>query len=395
MQKITLSFLLLLIALGQGLYAQGVKGNVIIANEKVVGTDYYFDLYLATRPTTTGDIYLADSDFRFTFNNTLFTSPTFQKRDSIVTVGAPPFTFNLNIGYCTFVPTNDTPGNSLLTQESYHTAMSLSMPALDILSIEIPGSTPTDQNSLNDGVAKIDDTAATHRLGRFYITGYDGTGDPSLTISLTGLLTTQVFSYSATPNFTSSAVDIEAASLPVEWLSFTAEKINDKTVQLNWTTGSEINNDRFIIEKRLENGEFVSLDELDGAGFSEVATYYEYKDRSQMAAVVYYRLQQIDFDGTADFSDIVEVHFDAFGAARYSVYPNPASDWITLEVLSERDQAHQYKMLDLRGKTVISGTLAADLGQTRIAVESLAAGTYILQIKNAKGQPINLKLTVE
>ncbi|MFK7925047.1 MAG: T9SS type A sorting domain-containing protein [Bacteroidia bacterium] len=391
MQKLTLSFLLLLMAWGQGLYAQGVTGTVTIANEKAVGTDYYFDLYLATRATTTGDIYLADADFRFTFDNTLFSSPTFQKRDSSVSISI----FSFNIGYCSFVPTNDSPANSIVTQESYHTAMSLSMPGSDILSIEIPGSTPTDQTSLDDGVAKIDGTSVTHRLGRFYITGYNGTGNPSLTVSLAGLLTTQVFSYSNTQGFPSSAVDIEAASLPVEWLSFTAEKLNETTVQLNWVTASEINNDRFIIEKRLENGEFVSLDELDGAGFSETATYYEYQDRSQMASVVHYRLQQIDFDGTADFSDIVEVHFDELGAARYSVYPNPANDWLTIEALSERDQVHQYKMLDLRGKTVITGTLEANLGQTRVGVESLAAGTYILQIKNAKGQPINLKVTVE
>jgi len=395
MQKITLSFFLLLFALGQGLYAQGVEGTITIANEQVVGTDYYFDLYLATSPTTTGDIYLADADFRINFDNSLFTAPTFTKKDSTYSLVVPGFgTFNYIVGYCSFVPTSTNTGDILNTQQTYNSKTVASLNS-NVLSVELSGPNPTNQMTFDNGIAKIDGTVLTHRLGRFFISGYNGTGNPNLTLDFTSLLSTQVCSYAnVAPDFSSSAATMTAASLPVEWLSFTAEKLNDNTVQLNWITGSEINNDRFVIEKRLENGEFKVLNEVKGAGFSEVPSYYDYKDRSPMAEKVYYRIQQIDFDGTADFSDIIEVSFEGL-AARYSVYPNPAQEWLTLEVLAERDEAHQYKMLDLRGKTVMSGTLEAGLGQTSISVDALAAGTYVLQVKNAKGQPINLKVTVE
>lgn len=386
---------MLMLAFAQGVSAQGVKSNIAIGNEKVVGSDYYFDLYIATNPSTSGDLYLADADFRVNFDNTLFSSPTFQKRDSNIVVGSPPFTLNLNIGYCTFVPTNDTPGNTLLAQDDYNTSMALSMPENNVLSVELPGPTPTDQTQLDDKVAKIDGQVAMHRLGRFYITGYNGSGNPNLTIALSGVLSTKVFSYDPAPNFNSSSVELTGSAFPVEWLSFTAEKLDAKTVQLNWITGSEINNDYFVVEKRLESGEFTALDKVDGAGFSSVSTDYTFEDNSPMASVVYYRLQQVDFDGTADFSDVVEVHFDEFGLARYSAYPNPANEWFILEAISEKDQDHRYKMLDLRGKTVLSGTLAAGTGQTRIDVGSLASGTYLLQVKNAKGQPINMKVTVK
>ncbi len=395
MQKFTFSFLLLLFALGQGLYAQGVKGTVSIANEQVVGSDYYFDIYLSTRPTTTGDIYLADADFRITFDNSLFTNPTFSKRDSTYSLVVPGFgTFNYTIGYCTFEPTNNIAGNILSTQQSYN---SKTVPSINgnVLSVELSGSNPTSQTVFDNGIAKIDGTALTHRIGRFYISGYNGSGNPNLTFDFTSLLATQVFSYAnVAPTFSSSAADIDAGTFPVEWLSFDAEKLNDNTVQLNWVTGSEINNDRFIIEKRLENGEFKALGEIKGAGFSEVPTYYDYTDRSPMAAKVYYRIQQIDFDGTTDFSDVVEVSFDGLGA-RYAVYPNPATDWFTLEILAEREDVHEYKLLDLRGKTVMTGNVEAGLGQSKIEVEALPAGTYLLQIKNAKGQPVNMKVTVE
>ncbi|MEL7535013.1 MAG: hypothetical protein AAFN10_27165 [Bacteroidota bacterium] len=284
MQKITLSFFLLFFALGQGLYAQGVKGTVSIANEKVVGTDYYFDVYLATRATTTGDLYLADADFRITFDNSLFTNPDFFKRDSTYSIVVPGFgTFNYVIGYCSLEPTNNIVSNVLSTQQSYN---SKTVPSINgnVLSVELSGSNPSSQTVFDDGIAKIDGTTLTHRIGRFYISGYNGTGNPNLAFDFTSLLSTQVFTYAnVAPTFTSSAADIQAATFPVEWLSFTADKLNDNTVKLNWVTGSEINNDRFVIEKRLENGEFKSLGEMKGAGFSEVPSYYEYEDRSPMA----------------------------------------------------------------------------------------------------------------
>lgn len=395
MQKITLSFFLLLLALGQSLSAQGVKGTVMILNEGAIGTDYYFDIYLSTRPTTTGDLYLADADFRITFDNTLFTNPDFLKKDSTYSLFVPGFgTFNYSVGYCSFEPINNITGNILSTQQGYNNKTVTSINN-NVLSVELAGSNPTSQMVFDNSIAAIDGADSTHRVGRFYISGYNGIGDPNLTFDFTSLLSTQVFSYAnVAPNFVSSAADIEEASLPVEWLSFTAEKLNDNTVQLNWVTGSEINNDRFVIEKRLENGEFKALSEVNGAGFSDEPSFYEYKDHSPMAAKVYYRIQQIDFDGTSDFSDIVEVTFEDL-AARYAVYPNPATEWVTLEALAEREEAHTYKMLDLRGKTVMTGTLEAGLGQTKIGVDAIPAGTYVLQVKNAKGQPINLKVTVE
>ncbi|MEL6592164.1 MAG: hypothetical protein AAFQ68_18860, partial [Bacteroidota bacterium] len=103
MQKFTFTILSLFMILGQSLSAQGVEGSVLITNDSVAGSRYYFDVYLATRPTTTGDIYLADADFRISYDQSLFTNPTFQKQDSSVTFGG---FFTFNIGYCTFVPSN-------------------------------------------------------------------------------------------------------------------------------------------------------------------------------------------------------------------------------------------------------------------------------------------------
>ncbi|MEL6844041.1 MAG: T9SS type A sorting domain-containing protein, partial [Bacteroidota bacterium] len=159
--------------------------------------------------------------------------------------------------------------------------------------------------------------------------------------------------------------------------------------------GSEINNDYFSVQKRLEEGEFETIDQVSGAGYSDQPLYYEYVDEGEMGSVVAYRLQQVDFDGTSDFSDIVEVHFDELGTARYAVYPNPATELLNVEIIAERHQDHQYSLRDLRGRTVQSGQIAAGTNVAEINVSDLASGTYLLQLKNAKGQPINLKVSVK
>jgi len=255
-------------------------------------------------------------------------------------------------------------------------------------SLDISGS-PTMSGMLNDAglsVTNYDNT----------LIGWEAQGVNNLTLGASSLdycngeparleLTT-------TLSWSISGDTEDCGTLPVELTHFEAVAIGS-SVQLKWTTARENNNDYFIIERRLENEAFVPIAQVDGGGNSNVVLDYSFEDRKPKAAVVYYRLQQVDFDGSAERSAIVEVNL--LGNLRYSIYPNPAQDWLTLESLLEREQAHTYKMLDLRGKTVLQGSLAAGEGQTRINVASLSTGTYLLQVKNAKGQTVNLKFTIE
>ncbi|MEL7533646.1 MAG: BspA family leucine-rich repeat surface protein [Bacteroidota bacterium] len=186
----------------------------------------------------------------------------------------------------------------------------------------------------------------------------------------------------------------DCGALAVEWLHFDAF-VEGTSVHLNWTTISETNNDYFLIERKLDNGAFAPIGQVAAAGNSNRAIDYTFTDRNPIASVAYYRLQQFDFDGSAERSDVIELHLDATGTARYVIYPNPARGSFTLEAIREMEQAHSYKILDLRGNTVQSGSIAEGLASTQINVEALPTATYLLQVKNAKGQTVNLKITVE
>lgn len=124
--------------------------------------------------------------------------------------------------------------------------------------------------------------------------------------------------------FTLASVSL-ANPLPVELTWFNASITKSGTGLLKWHTESELNNDRFEIE-RSENGvDFTSLGSIVGAGTSNQAHDYLFEDKEPILSLVYYRLKQVDFDGAFEYSSIVSLDFTSAegGAGRLFVSPNP------------------------------------------------------------------------
>ena len=115
-----------------------------------------------------------------------------------------------------------------------------------------------------------------------------------------------------------------AFSLPVEWLNFTAVGRNGQ-VFLNWQTGTEVNNSHFIVERSAEGETFEPVMTVQGAGTTLETTRYEAIDTQVGTKSVYYRLQQVDFDGTSSFSKQVKVVW-ANSTSQLQVVPNPLSE---------------------------------------------------------------------
>jgi len=95
-------------------------------------------------------------------------------------------------------------------------------------------------------------------------------------------------------------------TLPVELINFEANKINGK-VQLNWTTASENNNDQFIIEQSNDNLEYKEIGAVAGAGTSNTLNQYSFLHDQPFVGINYYRLKQLDLNGTFEYSNIISV----------------------------------------------------------------------------------------
>ncbi len=123
------------------------------------------------------------------------------------------------------------------------------------------------------------------------------------------------------------------STLPVNWLSFTAEKSTNASVLLKWSTAGEINNDHFIVEKRTDGINFTSIGNVLSAGNGNTVRHYSYIDTKTVNGNNYYRIQQVDRDGRFKYSVIVHVNM---AGAIFSVFPNPAKTKTTVQVRAYR-----------------------------------------------------------
>ncbi len=112
--------------------------------------------------------------------------------------------------------------------------------------------------------------------------------------------------------------------LPVELVNFNSS-VSSNEVALNWTTASELNNSGFVIERKSENGNFIKIGFVKGKGTTAEVSSYNFSDKIAEPGIYKYRLKQVNFDGSFEYSKITEIKFDGvpkkFGLNQN--YPNP------------------------------------------------------------------------
>ena len=387
--KIVFSICLLFFT-GYHLTFSQVSAVITIANENVSGSDYFFDLYIHEGSASSGPVYLGDSQFRISFANNRFTNPDLHQ------VSNPSSLFGQEDGYGTFIPTNaDGAFNDAITRNNYYNSISVTIPngQPNILNIELNGPGPGNQNAFDTRVAKIDNNQLTHRLGRYRISGYKGSGDPNLSLVTSGSFSTAILTYASSSPWNTSVVSISAGALPVEWLNFTAENTLNQEVELSWSTAWEINNDRFVIEKKLKHGEFTDIATIASKGNSNSPQSYSFFDNSPMTERVFYRIRQVDIDGTTDYSKTLEVKFDWGKDRPYALYPSPAEKEILIETYIEQEMDHKFWVLDLQGKEVLKGVIPEGFSVKRLDIEKLPTGNYFVKIQGPNESTHHLKFT--
>jgi len=171
--------------------------------------------------------------------------------------------------------------------------------------------------------------------------------------------------------------------LPVELLSFTARKNTEGFVDLNWTTASEKDNDYFEVERWVKDdprfpNRFVVIAKVNGHATSTVPQHYSYRDYTLQSKSIYYRLKQVDFDGTSTYSNVVAVLSDGEPMV-IKLFPNPTSSSFTLDVYGNAVGKLQVDVTDESGKhieTHVTIDRHIDLGT------NWAPGLYMVRIKN-------------
>ena len=176
--------------------------------------------------------------------------------------------------------------------------------------------------------------------------------------------------------------------LPIDLLSFTADCSHD-IVDINFSVISQVNNDYFLVEKSKDAVEWEEVGTLEGAGTTNSQMDYSMVDGAADHGLSYYRLTQVDYDGTSKTFAPVSSSCESLGSGLpIEVYPNPMINEVTFELDLDEYQGNEvyYTILDARGSIVLRDNMELSRGFNKhtIDVQNLPNGVYILRFNNTR-----------
>lgn len=212
-----------------------------------------------------------------------------------------------------------------------------------------------------------------------------GSGPPAGISGQTNL-TLRIYFYNVVPDsFTPtplSYIDIVrligtiSCPMPVEFTSFEGKAVGNK-VQLNWATSWERNADRFEVQRSQDASEFGSIGQVKAAGDATQKQSYGFTDEQALTGINYYRLRQVDRDGSVQFSKIIAVTTRPEAPA-IAVLGNPTEGGrINLQLFNL--EASQLRLTDMQGRSVGFRVLESVGGVVMLEPASpLSTGMYLV-----------------
>ena len=174
--------------------------------------------------------------------------------------------------------------------------------------------------------------------------------------------------------------------LPVELVSFSGA-CNDGVVELIWETASEYNSSHFDVENSRDGITWDVVKTIEAAGNSNELLTYGYNDVNAHGGDNYYRLIQVDFDGTAKTYDVINVSCAQTTSGYFSIFPNPSSGSFQV-MLNNSDIVGQAEMniVDTKGNKVFMKSIDVKSGINMFVInEGLAPGIYYIEILDTLG----------
>lgn len=170
----------------------------------------------------------------------------------------------------------------------------------------------------------------------------------------------------------------QSGQLPVEMSKFDVNLVDNEVV-LEWETLEELDNDYFEILRSNNAKDWESIGTVSGAGTTLQTVRYNFTDEAPSLGKNYYVLVQTDYDGSIQFSELQVVSLKG-ERGHVNLYPNPASQNLTVEVSEDSNFPLDVNIFDATGRLVAIHQLQ-DFTQT-LNIEELDNGFYYLQVNN-------------
>ncbi len=171
--------------------------------------------------------------------------------------------------------------------------------------------------------------------------------------------------------------------LPVELVNFRGSRTQSGNL-LTWTTLTEINNDRFVILRSSDGSVYYEIGQVAGNGNSNSPINYSYLDEQETNGVYYYRLLQVDYDGTESYSQIVAIQN---GEEEFSFIAAPDAYLVRYNWDVESNKTLNWQLVAMDGKVVDQGGLNIEPNKREFKLELAShpsRGTYVLIIQSSQ-----------
>ena len=174
-----------------------------------------------------------------------------------------------------------------------------------------------------------------------------------------------------------------ALTLPIELTRFEGNPKGGYN-HLTWQTATESQNKGFDIERSADGIRFEKIGFVAGKGTTNQVQNYHFEDNANVSSplersgeVLYYRLKQVDYDGSFEYSHVLTVK-NKSKEDRFVVAPNPVGDILNIEYLGRNNDIRSIEIYDVFGKLVLQ--VSNDLQENEINTSNLQSGTYIWKI---------------
>lgn len=219
------------------------------------------------------------------------------------------------------------------------------------------------------------------------------TGGTNVNSTLSGVTQVRIL-HSVTGGFIGDAVvaqigldNVTAASqpVPVELSSFSGS-ILGKKVKLDWITSTETSNSRFDVQRKYDAVDWQTIGNVKGNGTTTQSKYYSFADdlSNLTSSRIYYRLKQIDLDGSFRLSNEISVDNNLVSSFELEQnYPNPFNPSTTIRFnipITEKVKIEVFNTVGNKVATLLNGLKEAGKHEVQFEAENLASGVYFYKI---------------
>jgi PKD repeat protein len=206
-----------------------------------------------------------------------------------------------------------------------------------------------------------------------------------------GTYNVKLVAYNGPLSDSTSMPVIVGAAVPVQLVSFTGYT-NKESNLLQWSTSNQTNSSAFLIERSFDGIHFSSIGNIAAAGNSTITINYTFSDDKVNMNYSYYRLQILDKDGSATYSNIILIKRTL--GITFKVAPNPiaANHPLTISINSDKAFSIHAKLVNIAGQIILQNdqkNIIAGENQWIFNIPSLLKGNYFIQFTDEKGNVLN------